>query len=314
MSKYGFHRVITPKGVVPQAADKVDNTPKQLHPSEKLVQVKLLNLDSTSTRQITESGQNIPDRVLEIVQQRGKMHNPVTNSGGVLLAEYDGQAIVPWTSLSAIPLHLESIGEVKGQQIDVVGTAVLFESYYYTAVPQGMDWRLAATALDIASLAVQVKRVTLERRPMSRALVIGCGNAGIAAMASIKKYKSDVEIFGVDVSAANFQRIKNFGFSDNLAVVDAVNAEALVNFVSDCDLVVNCVNVSNTEAASVLAAKDHGLVIFFSMATQFDQASLATDATGKDVVMQVASGIAKGEDEEIFSLMKDYPDLLSVVH
>lgn len=63
MSRYGFHRVIAPKGVVPQAADKVDNTPKQLHPSEKLVQVKLLNLDSTSTRQITESGQNIPDRV-----------------------------------------------------------------------------------------------------------------------------------------------------------------------------------------------------------------------------------------------------------
>jgi hypothetical protein len=54
----------------------------------------------------------------------------------------------------------------------------------------------------------------------------------------------------------------------------------------------------------------YGLIIFFSMATQFDQASLSTDATGKDVVMQVASGIAKGEDEEIFALMKDYPDLI----
>lgn len=314
MSRYGFHRVIAPRGVVPQAAERVDNTPKQLHPSEKLVQVKLLNLDSTSTRQISESGAKITDRVWEIVQQRGKMHNPVTNSGGVLLAEYEGKAIVPWTSLSAIPLHLESIGAVHGQQIDVVGTAVLFESYYFTPVPDGMDWRLAATALDIASLAVQVKRVVLERRPMSRALVIGCGNAGIAAMATIKKYKPDVEIYGVDVSETNFARIRQFGLSDHLAVLDAVNAEALLSFVGDCDLVVNCVNVQNTEAASVLATRDHGLILFFSMATQFDKASLATDATGKDVVMQVASGIARGEDEEIFQLLKDYPDLLAVSH
>lgn len=231
-----------------------------------------------------------------------------------MLAEYEGKAIVPWTSLSAIPLHLESIGAVHGQQIDVVGTAVLFESYYFTPVPDGMDWRLAATALDIASLAVQVKRVVLERRPMSRALVIGCGNAGIAAMATIKKYKPDVEIYGVDVNETNFARIRQFGFSDRLSVLDAVNAEALISFVGDCDLVVNCVNVQNTEAASVLATRDHGLILFFSMATQFDKASLATDATGKDVVMQVASGIARGEDEEIFQLMKDYPDLLAVSH
>ena len=312
-AKYGFHRVIEPKGVVPQAAWKVDNRPEQLHPSEKLIQVKLLNLDSTSTKQITESGIKIQDRIREIVDQRGKMHNPVTNSGGVLLAEYQGQAIVPWASLSAIPLHLDSIGEVHGQQIDVVGTGVMFESYHYTPVPEGMDWRLAATALDIASLAVQVKRSVLER-PIKKALVIGCGNAGIAAMASIKKYSPTTVIFGADISDLNFSRIKEFGFSENLGAIDAANAQEIMSFVTDCDLVVNCVNVANTEASSVLAAREHGLVIFFSMATQFDQASLATDATGKDVVMQVASGIAKDEDKEILALLSDYPTLLKITH
>lgn len=312
-TRYGFHRVIEPKGVVPQAAWRVDNRPEQLAANEKLIQVKLLNLDSTSTKQITESGIKIQDRIREIVEQRGKMHNPVTNSGGVLLAEYNGRAIVPWASLSAIPLYLESIGEVHGQQIDVVGTGILFESYHFTPVPEGMDWRLAATALDIASLAVQVKRAVLDR-PIKRALVIGCGNAGVAAMASIKKYSAGTEIFGADVSNANFKRIEDFGFSKNLGRIDASNALEIINFVSDCDLVVNCVNVANTEASSVLAAKDHGLVIFFSMATQFDKASLATDATGKDVVMQVASGIAVDEDKEILALLQDYPNLLSITH
>jgi L-erythro-3,5-diaminohexanoate dehydrogenase len=72
--------------------------------------------------------------------------------------------------------------------------------------------------------------------------------------------------------------------------------------------------VPNTKAASILATRDGGVVMFFSMATKFDQASLATDATGKDVTMIVASGIARGEDKEIFQLMKDFPDLLTVVH
>lgn len=313
MSKYGFHRVIEPRGVVPQAAWKVDNTPRKLHASEKLLNVKILNLDSTSTRQIAESGAKLEQRVYDVVQQRGKMHNPVTNSGGVMLGELDGRAVVPWASLSAIPLFLDNVHGVVGQQVDVTGTAVLFESYYFTPVPDGMDWRLAATALDIASLAVQVRRA-VESRPIKRALVIGCGNAGIAAMAAIAQYGKDVEIYGVDVAPTNFAKIRAFGFSNNLAALDATNAQDLVDFVHDCDLVVNCVNVSNTEASSVLATRDHGLILFFSMATQFDKASLATDATGKDVSMMVASGIALGEDKEIFRLMELYPNLLNVCH
>lgn len=312
---YGFHRVIKPKGVVPQAAWKVDNTPQKLHPTEKLIKVKLLNLDSTSLRQIKESGRDIKKRVWEIIKERGKMHNPVTNSGGVLLGEYQGQAIVPWVSLSAIPLHLTKIRGWHGQQLDVDGTAVLFESYLYTPVPKDMDWRLAATALDIASLAVQVKRVIQKQRGRKfKALIMGCGNAGIVAMAIIKKYAPQAKILGMDVDSRNFKKIKKFGYTDKLAKIDGVNAGMVIKFANNCDLVVNCVNVPNTEAASVLAAKDRGLVMFFSMATQFDKASLATDATGKDVTMIVASGIAKNEDKEIFALLKENPQLLHVFH
>lgn len=35
-----------------------------------------------------------------------------------------------------------------------------------------------------------------------------------------------------------------------------------------CDLVVSCVNVPNVEASSIIATKTHGVVLFFSMATQ----------------------------------------------
>lgn len=310
---YGFHRVISPLGVVPQAAWKVNNDiSNKLHPTEKIIDVKILNLDSTSMKQIREKYKDVARRVKNIVKIRGKMHNPVTNSGGVMLAQYDGETIVPWVSLSAISLSIEKIHGVHGQQIDIDGKAVLFESYKYTVIPKDMDWRLAVTALDIASLAVQIRRIA-QRNKLEKVLVIGCGNAGITSMATIKKYSPGTNIYGIDVDDKNFSKIKKF-FTNNLGKIDAVDSQTVYNFCHDCDLVVNCVNVSHTEASSVIATKDYGKTVFFSMATQFDRASLATDATGKDVEMIVASGIAIDEDKEIFSLLQQYPDLLTTSH
>ncbi|MBI2046828.1 hypothetical protein HYT26_01535 [Candidatus Pacearchaeota archaeon] len=305
---YGFHRVVEPEGVVPQAAWKVDNTIRKLHRTEKIVKVKLLKIDSTSMRQMKENYANVNKRILGIVKQRGKMHNPATNSGGVLLGEYNGRIIVPWASLTAIPLSIKKIKRIVGHCIEVEGHAVLFESYPFTIVPSGMDWHVAATALDIASVTIQLKRL-VQAKKISKALIIGCGNAGMVAMATIKKYSPKTSILGIDRHGKNFPRIIKAGFTKKLAKIDAVNAAAVFDFAKNCDLVINCVNVPNTEASSVLAAKEGGIVIFFSMATQFAQASLATDATGKDVNLIIASGIAKGEDKEIFQLLKEHPDL-----
>lgn len=305
---YGFHRVIEPEGVVPQAAWKVNNTIRKLHRTEKIVKVKLLKIDSTSMKQMKENYADAGKRILEIVKQRGKMHNPATNSGGVLLGECGGKIIVPWASLTAIPLSIKKIKGIVGHCVEVEGSAVLFESYPFTIVPKKMDWHVAATALDIASVTIQLKRI-VQAKKISKALIIGCGNAGMVAMATIKKYSPKTSILGVDRHGRNFPRIIKAGFTKKLAKIDAVNAAAVSDFAKDCDLVINCVNVPNTEASSVLAAKERGIVIFFSMATQFAQASLATDATGKDVNMILASGIAKGEDKEIFQLLKQYPDL-----
>ncbi len=305
---YGLHRVINPKGAVPQAAWKVDNSLIKLDPSEKIIDVKLLNLDSTSMRQLQEGYSDVGARILEIIKKRGKMHNPETNSGGVLLGECEGKIIISWVSLSAIPLQISEIKKINEHDIEVEGKAVLFESYRYTEIPLGMDWHLAIAALDIASLPVQVRRIVEDKK--MKILIMGCGRAGMAAMAAIKTYSPESSIFGVDINDNNFSKIRNFGFTENLAKLDASDAAAVLNFAPDCDLVINCVNVPNTEATSVLATKERGTVMFFSMATQFSQASLATDATGKDVNLIIGSGIANEEDKEIFALIKHYPQLL----
>src|SRR3954471_11052376 len=87
-SPIGLHRVLAPAGVLPQAADRLDATP-DIWPDEVRISVERLNLDAASYRQLTEAhagdGEAVRAAVLEIVRSRGKMHNPVTGSGGMLV-------------------------------------------------------------------------------------------------------------------------------------------------------------------------------------------------------------------------------------
>ena len=51
-NKYGTHRVISPKGVLPQPADKIDNNMDVLYDNEILIDVQTLNIDSASLRRL----------------------------------------------------------------------------------------------------------------------------------------------------------------------------------------------------------------------------------------------------------------------
>ena len=81
----GYHRVLEPIGTQPQLAWRIDNTPIA-RTTETLVDVHLLHLDSSSFAQIASAcnynPEHIKAHIQAIVQQRGKMHNPATGSGG----------------------------------------------------------------------------------------------------------------------------------------------------------------------------------------------------------------------------------------
>jgi len=87
-NKFGIHRVIKPVGALPQPAEKIDNT-MEIYDNEILIDVDTLNIDSASFTQIKEEAdgdiENIKSKMLEIVNNRGKHHNPVTGSGGMLI-------------------------------------------------------------------------------------------------------------------------------------------------------------------------------------------------------------------------------------
>ncbi len=87
-NKYGVHRVIEPKGVLPQPAWRIDNT-MEIYDNEILIDVDTLNIDAASFTQIEEAEggdvMKMAAHSLDIIAKRGKHHNPDTGSGGMLL-------------------------------------------------------------------------------------------------------------------------------------------------------------------------------------------------------------------------------------
>src|SRR5262245_20024153 len=82
--RFGTHRVMEPAGTLPQAAVRLNNDFDTVYDDEVLLEVERLNIDSASFVQMEGQG-DVAAQILETVRTRGKQHNPVTGSGGMLL-------------------------------------------------------------------------------------------------------------------------------------------------------------------------------------------------------------------------------------
>ena len=83
-SPVGLHRVVSPRGVLPQAADRLD-TRRDLWPDEVRVRVERLNLDAASFRQLERAhdgdGEAVRAAVLDIVATHGALE-PARGASG----------------------------------------------------------------------------------------------------------------------------------------------------------------------------------------------------------------------------------------
>src|SRR6266853_3756530 len=179
-SPLGLHRVIDPPpggGVLPQAAWRLDPNP-QIASDEVRVRVDRLNLDAASYRQIRETYAGDPDKiraaVLEIIATRGKMHNPVTGSGGMLtgiveeagpkspLGLRPGDRIATLVSLSLTPLAVtDGLARWDGRsgQVPCAGHAILFGRSIATVLPADLPAPLALAVLDVCGAPALTHRV-----------------------------------------------------------------------------------------------------------------------------------------------------------
>jgi len=330
--RYGTHRVLDPKGCLPQAARVLDNS-LPIHPTEVLIDVEMLNIDAASFTQMKVASGHDPDGVaaliLKTVNERGKQHNPVTGSGGMLtgrireigsdyrgsLDARPGDRIATLVSLSLTPLHLDAIRKVHmdRDQVEVAGYAILFESGVAVKMPDDFSRDAALAALDVAGAPAQTFRLV---RPGMDVGIIGTGKSGLLCAAAAKKVLgTSGRVFGVARRQASLDALAGFGFLDVPILADATNPVAVFEAVHRAtngrllDVVLNTTNIPGTEMSAVLATRDGGVCYYFNMATSFTAAALGAEGIGKDVTLLIGNGYVPDHARITLDLVRSDPRL-----
>ena len=336
-NKYGTHRVIEPKGVLPQPANKLDNNMDEIYDNEILIDVQTLNIDSASFTQINQQAKGdkseIAKIMLDIVAKQGKHRNPVTGSGGMLLGKVEkigdalkgkidlkeGDKIATLVSLSLTPLRIDKIKEIRPEidQVDIDGKAILFESGIYAKIPSDLPENLALSALDVAGAPAQTAKLV---KPGDTVVIIGAGGkSGMLCCYEAKKRAGVTgKVIGICHSEKSTKRLKDLDFCDVVFAADATQPVPVMEKISEltngkmADVCINNVNIPNTEMTSVLCTKDDGLVYFFSMSTSFTKAALGAEGVGQDVTMIIGNGYTKGHAEITLQELRECPKLRKV--
>jgi L-erythro-3,5-diaminohexanoate dehydrogenase len=308
-ARLGADRVLAPAGALPQPAERLDAS-APVRPFEFEVAVERLCLDSTSLRNIRERSAGDPDRmaarILEIVAARGKMHNPETGSGGVLLGTVAavgerfadppavGDRIVTLASLTMTALRLERVDRLDPHdaQVEVTGTAYVSDSAPWGPVPEDLPSDRVLEVYDVYGAASHTRNLAPRTGTVC---VLGTGHAGRLACAAARDTMDGGTVIAVDVNADAVERVRADGLCDIAVATDLRDPIAAVQAVREAgggpaDLTVVVVNATGCEPAAILLTAVGGTVLFFSMATTFTTAALTADGMGHDVRMLVGSG------------------------
>lgn len=330
--RYGIHRVLEPLNQLPQQAFRLDNG-HAIRASEMRVRVNSLNIDSASFRQLRESCRDdevkIADTIMSIVESRGKMQNPATGSGGMLIGVVDevgsdfligrtademigrGDSIATLVSLTLTPLKLERIHKVHlcSDRVDVEGYAILFQSGIYSPLPKDLSPNLALAVLDVCGAPAQTAALC---QPGQNVVVIGgAGKSGVLCLYEAKKaVGSTGRVFALDFGLTANELLGKLSFLDGYELVDARNALDVMNATAKltknrmADVVINVANISDTEMGTILSARRGGVAYFFSMATNFAKATLGAEGVGAHVQLMMGNGYRPGHAKLALDILR----------
>jgi L-erythro-3,5-diaminohexanoate dehydrogenase len=325
------HRVVEPAGVLPQAAMRLDADPR-IGPDEVRIAVDRLNLDAASFRQLTEfcagDGAAVRAAVLAIIGDRGKMQNPVTGSGGMLIGTVDeagaqsplglvaGQRVATLVSLTLTPLAITdglAGWDGRSEQVPAAGTAILFARSIAAVLPDDLPDPVVLAVLDVCGAPAATARV-VDRAGARSVVVLGAaGKSGCLSLAAARAAGA-TELTGLVRTDAEAVALRAAGLADRIVVADATDPLAVAAVVgTPADVTVVCVDVAGAEHGAVLATADGGTVVFFSMATSFSAAALGAEGMAADVTMLVGNGYTPGHAALALELYRSTPGVRALI-
>lgn len=324
----GLHRVVDRPPVLPQAAVRLD-TRAELWADEVRIRVETLNLDAASFRQLQRQhdghGPAVREAVLAIVAARGKMQNPETGSGGMLIGTVEavgpestlglraGDRVCTLVSLTLTPLVIEDAlrrWDGTSERVPCDGYAVLFGRSIAAVIPEDLPAALTLSVLDVCGAPALTSRVVSGYDAPVVAVVGGGGKSGSLSLAAARLAGARHTI-GVVPTPREAEALRAAGLADEVVLADARDPVALRDAVEKAggpaDVTVVCVDVPGCEGGSILATAGGGTVIFFSMATSFSAAALGAEGLAADVTMLVGNGFVPGHAEMALDLVRSSP-------
>ncbi len=329
----GLHRVLDRPLVLPQAARRLD-TSVELWADEVRIRVERLNLDAASFRQLERKhsvdgrpdGAAVRAEVLSIVAERGKMQNPETGSGGMLIGTVEavgddsplglrpGDKVATLVSLTLTPLVIEdALARWDGldEQVPCDGYAVLFGRSIAARLPDDLNADLSLSVMDVCGAPALTARVVQEYVEQGRAPVVtvigGAGKSGSLSLAAAR-HAGAARTIGVVPHQAEADLLAAAAIADAVTIADARDPialrDAVVGAGGPADVTVVCVDVPGCEGGAVLATAEGGTVIFFSMATSFSAAALGAEGLAADVRMLVGNGYVPGHAAYALDLLR----------
>ena len=286
--------------------------------------------------------------VRETVARRGKQHNPVTGSGGMLLGVVrrvgtlvqdrgfspGDRAWPTLASLSLTPLEVRAVRAVR----PVLGPARRRRQRDRVRVGAARQdaGRLAGAArargarrrrgrasgrADGAGERTGDRVVVLRRRrqigPSSarrRERVGASAPSGlVVGVESHPPFAAELEALGVCDAVIAGRRAR-----DPVAVKDLVlpaldgakgRGDGSASGSVGADLTLSCVNIEGVELAAILVTRDRGKVYFFAMSTSFTRAALGAEGVGRDVDLYIGNGYAKDHAEHTLALVREHEKL-----
>lgn len=323
----GLHRVLDRPLVLPQAAQEL-STRREIWPDEVRIRVERLNLDAASFRQLQRTHPDPADlraAVLDIVQARGKMQNPETGSGGMLIGTVEevgsesplgfsvGDRVATLVSLTLTPLVIEDGLEgwdARSEQVPCTGYAVLFGRSIAARLPADLSDSLALAVMDVCGAPALVERHVQRYNSPVVAVIGAAGKSGSLCCAAARRAGAG-RVIGVVPHDTEANLLDQADLADQVVIADARNPVALRDVVADAggpaDVTVVCVDVPGCEGGSILATADEGTIIFFSMATSFSAAALGAEGLAADLTMIIGNGYVPGHADLALDLLRREP-------
>ncbi len=324
-ARLGLARSLEPVGSLLHAARVLDAATDPTA-YEAAIDVERIAVDATSfsviRRRCAGDPQQVAQTIAGIVAERGKLQNPWTGSGGVLMGRVQwvgtdygpgdlavGDRVVPLASLIAVPLRLDEVTRIDLDtgHLAVRGRAIVTGAMLCARVPTDLPLELALTVFDIYPAASHVRDLA---GAAQHVLVLGSGRAGLLAIAAAREAVGERgRVSAVDVAPAALDRARAVDPLVTAITADVTSPAVVAGALAEhaqarADLTVLCATTPGAEGTALLATHDRGTVVFFSTATTFASAALGADAIGSQARLLIPNGLTDDRGEYALDLVR----------